>query len=175
MRCVATVVVIGMLLAVPAISDGQVAPLLALDGNVTGWTNGAIQLHVNPPTRSVLFPFIVRAPEEAVTVPEGTPLRVLGNEEVQNFFEEPDRWIQVETPRGEKGWVDVKEPIEWLPLVADFENPNFLFNLHATIAWLRYVEDNADNPEVLRSTVEALPALKETLDALEAGPDADAR
>ena len=170
MRYLAAVVVVGMILAIPTVSDGQVGSVLTLDQNVTGWANGPIQLHASPPSRSVLFPFIVRAPEEAVTVEEGTPFRVLGDQEVKNFFDEPDRWIHVETPEGNSGWVDVKEPIGWLPLVADFENPNFLFNLHATIVWLRYVEENADNPEVLRSTMEAMPALKDALEALAAGP-----
>ena len=142
--------------------------------SVTGWTNGPIQLHASPPSRPVLFPFVVREPEEAATIEEGTPLRVLGNQEVKNFFKEPDRWIHVETPGGESGWVDVKEPIEWLPMVANFEDPNFLFNLHATVVWLRYVEANVENPEALRSTVAALPALRDALEALEAGRPADA-
>ena len=171
MRCLAAVVVVGMLLAIPAVSDGQVGSVLALDQSVTGWANGPLQLRASPPSRSVLFPFIVHTPEEAVTIEAGTPLRVLGDQEVKNFFDEPDRWIHVETPEGESGWVDVKEPIQWLPLLADFENPNFLFNLHATIVWLRYVQENVDNPEVIRGIVEAMPALNDALEALAAGPD----
>ena len=176
MRCFAAAVVVGVLLAIPAFSEGQpLTSVLAPGQNVTGWANGPIQLYTDPPTRSVLFPFFVREPEEAVTIKEGTPLRVLGNQEVENFFEEPERWIHVETPGGQSGWIDVKEPIEWLPLVADFENPNFLFNLHATVAWLRYVQENSDNPDVVRSALEAMPALKDTLEALEAEPVSEDR
>ena len=157
----AWLVVAGMAVAVSTTNAQSHPPAYA----PSGFATEALQLHESPPRRPVLFPFVVLPPRESgETLKAGEIFTVLRDETRHDFLREPTRWLYVETRTRANGWINIENPIEWLPLIADSDRPDHLAVVEATIAYLNYLIENLDDPEVTRKAMDALEA---TVAALE--------
>ena len=138
-----------------------------------------VELHASPPNRPAWFPFVVLEPGESSTLEAGTALRVLGNQEIKHFFAQPDQWLRVAASTGEQGWIDASEGVAWVPLTGDIGDPLFVAILHATAAWVEYVQaiGTSEHSRAAADFVAALDDLQdgtlgeEVADALEAERD----
>ncbi len=154
-------VLAGIVVAVSGTSAQTSLPAYA----PSGFATEALHLHESPPRRPVLFPFVVLPPKESGEMLEaGETFTVLRDETRHDFLQEPTRWLYIETRTGAHGWINIENPIEWLPLIADSDHPDRLMVVEATIAYLNYLLENLDDPEVTRK---AMGALEATVAALE--------
>lgn len=65
-----------------------------------------VKLYESPPRRVFLFPYLVRPSGEPHVLNAGTEFVVLDDEERNDFFRQPSRWLFVRTDDGLQGWID---------------------------------------------------------------------
>ena len=71
-----------------------------------GTATEAVKLYESPPRRVFLFPYLVRPSGETRILDAGTEFVVLDEEERNDFFRQPSKWLFVRTEDGQQGWID---------------------------------------------------------------------
>lgn len=71
-----------------------------------GTATEAVTLYESPPQRMILFPYVVLLSGEVDTLDAGTQFVILDDEERNDFFRQPSRWLHVRTADGQQGWTD---------------------------------------------------------------------